>query len=96
MRRDEAVRILTEHIDELRARGVKSLSLFGSIARDEARDDSDIDVLVEFEGTPTFDGYMGLLLWLEELLAVPVDLATVGMIRREIRESVNRDLLRVA
>jgi predicted nucleotidyltransferase len=96
MRRDDVVRILTEHRDEIRAYGVKSLSLFGSIARDEARDDSDIDVLVEFEAEPTFDGYMDLLFWLEELLGTRVDLATNAMIRPRIRDSVNRDLLPVA
>jgi predicted nucleotidyltransferase len=48
--------------------GIKSLELFGSLARDEARVTSDVDILVEFEETPTFDHYMGLKFYLEDLL----------------------------
>ena len=58
MKRDEAVAILTEHLDQLqRDHGVRHLSLFGSGARDEAEPDSDVDVLVEFD-RPT--GLFGL------------------------------------
>ena len=49
MRRDDAIRLLKSTEPELRARGVLSLSLFGSTARDEAGPDSDVDVLVEFD-----------------------------------------------
>jgi predicted nucleotidyltransferase len=48
MRRDEALAILTAHQEELKEYGVKSLAIFGSVARDEARPDSDVDLLVEF------------------------------------------------
>ena len=46
MRRDEALRIIRAHEAELRAMGVESIELFGSVARDEAGPDSDVDVLV--------------------------------------------------
>jgi predicted nucleotidyltransferase len=47
VRRDEVLRRLAEHRDELTARGAASLSLFDSVARDEAGPDSDVDVLIE-------------------------------------------------
>ena len=51
MKRDEVLRILREHRGELRRGfGVKSVALFGSLARDEATDTSDIDILVDFDG----------------------------------------------
>jgi predicted nucleotidyltransferase len=50
MKRDQVLKILTEHRLELRDKfGVKSLALFGSVARDEASQTSDVDLLVEFE-----------------------------------------------
>jgi predicted nucleotidyltransferase len=49
MRRDEAPRLLAEHRDEIAGFGVSSLAVFGSVARDEAGADSDIDILVEFD-----------------------------------------------
>ncbi|MDJ0541002.1 MAG: nucleotidyltransferase domain-containing protein, partial [Microcystis sp. M53603_WE2] len=48
MKRDEVLTILAKHREQLEKLGVKSLSLFGSVARDEARFDSDVDLLVEF------------------------------------------------
>jgi hypothetical protein len=96
MRRDVVLRLLKEHRAEIAAFGVKSLALFGSVARDEARDDSDVDILVEFNGPTTFRAHVGLLLFLEQLLGASVDLATPPMIGPEIEETVQRDLLRVA
>jgi len=96
MRRDEVIALLQEHRAEIDAFGVKSLALFGSVARDEARPDSDVDVLVEFEGATTFDAYMGLLMYLETLLGSTVDLATPKMLKPRIVSSVERDVLRVA
>jgi hypothetical protein len=96
MRRDAALRLLREHRAEIEAFGVKSLSLFGSVARDEAGPDSDVDILVEFEGQTRFRQYMGLKELIESLLGTRVDLATPGMIRTELAASVSRDLLRVA
>ncbi|CAI8922579.1 nucleotidyltransferase family protein [Methylocaldum szegediense] len=68
MKREQALSLLREHREDMQRRfGVKHLALFGSTARDEAREDSDVDVLVDFETAPTFDGYMGLLSYLEQL-----------------------------
>ncbi len=76
--------------------GVRSLALFGSMARGDDREGSDVDVLVTFEGPATFRGYMGLKLDLEEVLGRPVDLATPDMLRPEIRPGVERDLMHVS
>ncbi|MEM9008993.1 MAG: nucleotidyltransferase family protein [Cyanobacteria bacterium P01_F01_bin.86] len=72
------------------------LALFGSVARDEAQDGSDLDVLVEFEGRITFDRYVDFKFYLEDLLRVSVDLVTKKMLRSEIKETVERETIRVA
>lgn len=75
MSRDEILEFLSRHYPELRRRfGVTSLALFGSVARGEAGSESDIDILVEFRGTPSLREYMDLKFWLEEHLRRPVDL----------------------
>lgn len=97
MRRDEALRRLSEARPELVARfGVKTLRLFGSTARDEAREDSDVDILVEFDGPATFRGYFGLLNFLEDKFGTTVDLVTEKGLRKEIRPYVEKDAIHVA
>lgn len=97
MRRDEALRLLREVAPEVVERfGVKRLRLFGSTARDEARDDSDVDILVEFAGPATFHGYFDLLHFLEDRMAVTVDLVTEKGLRKEVRPYVEEDAIHVA
>lgn len=97
MRRAEVIERLSARRDEIvRHFGVRSLSLFGSVARDEARPDSDIDVLVEFDGPTTFDGHMGLLVYLEDLLGRRVDVLTARGLKPRLRPLIDRDLVRVA
>ncbi len=76
--------------------GVRDLSVFGSVARDEASDQSDLDVLVDFVGTATFDGYMGLKLFLEDSLGVKVDLVTRAALKPRLRARVEAEARRVA
>ncbi len=76
--------------------GVKSLGLFGSMARGDDHEGSDVDVLVTFEGPATFRSFMGLKLDLEDLFGRPVDLGTPETLRPEIRPGVERDLIHVA
>ncbi|WP_237022344.1 MULTISPECIES: nucleotidyltransferase family protein [unclassified Halomonas] len=75
--------------------GVRSLSLFGSMSRDEARDDSDVDILVSFDGPATSARYFGVQFYLEDLLGHPVDLVTDKALRAELRPYVEREALRV-
>ena len=97
MGRDEVLAILEEHRAEICRRfGVRSLRLFGSVARDEASVGSDIDILVGFSGSPTFRGYMGLRIFLEDLLGTKVDLITETGLRESVRPHVEKDAIRVA
>ena len=97
MNRAKILELLNKHRDEFMHRfGARHLSLFGSAARDELREDSDIDVLVEFEGPATFDGYVGLADYLEQLLGRRVDLVTEKGLKPRARRYVEKDLIRVA
>ena len=97
MRRAEVIALVSAQREEIVRRfGVRSLSLFGSVARDEGRPDSDVDVLVEFDGPTTFDGHMGLLVFLEDLLGRRVDVVTVKGLKPRLRPLIDQDLVRVA
>ncbi len=65
--------------------------LFGSVARSEANESSDLDFLVKFKSPPTFDMYMGLKFFLEDLLERPVDLVTADAVREQIKPSIMRE-----
>lgn len=96
MSRDEVLRVLTEQRASLGRFGVRSLSVFGSVARDEAMAASDVDVLVEFEGAATLDRYLGLKAFLEETLGCPVDLVTRAALKPRLRPVVEKEAIRVA
>ncbi len=96
MIRNEVLRTLSEHRHELKRFGVKSLALFGSVARGEDRPGSDIDLLVEFEKPATFDRYMELKFFLEELLGRRVDLVTPRALKPRLRHQVEREAIHVA
>ena len=96
MKKEQILTLLAEHQDDLDRYGIKSLALFGSVARDDAGADSDIDVLVEFEGPATFDGYMELKFYLEDLLGKPVDLVTPKALRSQLRPRIERELVYVS
>jgi predicted nucleotidyltransferase len=78
--------------DEL---GVRRLGIFGSFARGEARPDSDLDVLVEFERT-TFDGYMDLKFYLEDLFGRRVDLVLADRIKPLLRDRILSEVIDAA
>lgn len=66
--------------------GVKRIGLFGSYARNEQRTESDIDILVEFEkGKKTFDNYMELKFYLEDLFVTKVDLVIADVIKPDLK-----------
>src|SRR5215213_8307714 len=75
--KEDVFTLLRQNGAQLRAFGVRRLSVFGSFARGEANDESDVDILVEFEpGRKSFDNFMGLADFLEELFGRKVDLLT--------------------
>ncbi|WP_243455184.1 nucleotidyltransferase domain-containing protein [Meiothermus sp. CFH 77666] len=80
---------------ELRAFGVKQLYVFGSVAREDAHPDSDVDFVVELERY-TLRDYVGLKLALEEWLGAAVDLTTFQSLKPEVRQSLEGALRRVA
>ncbi len=90
MTRNQALELLNSRRAEIQHRfGVRTLAVFGSVARDQARADSDVDVLVVFEGRPRFDPYMELKEYLEGLFGVRVDLVTWDCVRPEMRRKSN-------
>jgi predicted nucleotidyltransferase len=74
---------------------IQSLAVFGSMARGDDREESDVDILVTFEGKADFDRFMGLKLDLEDLFGRRVDLGTPDTLRPEMRAEVERDLIHV-
>ena len=96
MNRQHALDLLKRSKPELQARfGVTKLALFGSTARGAARSDSDVDVLVAFDGPATSQRYFGVQFYLEDLLGVPVDLVTEKALRPQLRPFVEKDLAHV-
>jgi predicted nucleotidyltransferase len=88
--------LLQSHIAELHGRyGVRRLSLFGSVARDEAGPVSDVDVLVDFGQPPSFRQYMGTKFYLEDLFGCKVDLVTQGTLKPRAVPYVERESITV-
>ena len=96
MTRDEALTLLRAHKAVLADRfGVNSLALFGSTARDQAREDSDIDILVDFEGATDWKRFFGLQFYIEDLLGQPVDLTTTRTLSGNRRAYVEAEAVSV-
>jgi len=96
MKQDAIVQILKQKNAELVKRfGVKSLSLFGSVARNEATSASDVDLLVEFNRPVGYFGLFALQDYLEKLLGCPVDLGTPDSLKPYIKERVMGEMIRV-
>ena len=95
MRRDEALRILAEHRTELTAMKVKQLRLFGSVARDEAGPDSDVDLLVDFERPVGYFHLFRVQTHREGLLGTRVDLGFEDALRPRLREGILREAVLV-
>ncbi len=97
MKRAEVIRILRERRAELHdGFGVKSLALFGSVARDEARPGSDVDLLVEFDHPVGLFVFIGLQQRLEALLGCKVDLGTPRSLKPRLKEAVLQEAIHVA
>ena len=80
---------LQQHFHKLQNQySVKTLGVFGSYAREEATNNSDLDVLVEFDGELTFRNYMDLKFFLEDLFKRKVDLVIKEDIKPKIREQI--------
>ena len=96
MYRSEILNKLQAHKQTLAERfGVTGLALFGSYARDQATDGSDVDILVSFNGPATSAAYFGVQFYIEDLLGLPVDLVTEKALRPEIRPHVEGEAVHV-
>ena len=96
MTRRTVITRIRKHRAQLEKLGVKSLSLFGSVARGQDRPGSDVDILVEFKGRATFDRYMDTKFYLEDLLGRKVDLVTLRAIKPRMKPYIMQDLVHVA
>ncbi|HUU15425.1 MAG TPA: nucleotidyltransferase family protein [Terriglobia bacterium] len=88
--RDQVLRTLEENREAIRRFGVRTLGLFGSVVRGESTASSDLDFVVEFDRN-TFDAYMGLKEFLEELFDCPVDLVLAHTLKPRLRDPVLRE-----
>jgi predicted nucleotidyltransferase len=90
-----AINTLRAHEAEIRERfGVRRIGIFGSFARGEEREGSDMDVLVEFEGgRKTFDNYMDLKYFLQDLFGRSVDLVTVQALKPQLKEDILQEVV---
>jgi uncharacterized protein len=92
----EAIRRLVRNRNKLERFGVSHISVFGSTARDQATEHSDVDVLVEFDpGTEVgLFTFVAVLHFLEDVLRSRIDLATPGALRPEMRDDILSEALR--
>lgn len=96
MNRIDAINALIKMKPELIGNfGVTRLALFGSTARDLASMESDVDVLVAFDGPATSSKYFGVQFFLEDQLGCKVDLVTEKGLRSELRKFVEQDAIYV-
>ncbi|MDI9409447.1 MAG: nucleotidyltransferase family protein [Candidatus Pacebacteria bacterium] len=96
MEKAVAMEFLQSHFAEMAKNyDVKSLAIFGSTARDEAEPDSDLDLLVEFNGPPYFDHFLDLSFFLEDQLKIKVDLVQPHAIRKELKADILREAIYV-
>ncbi len=97
MTRNEIMDFLTQHKTELRqAYGVQEIALFGSCARQSAREDSDIDIAVELDDDKkTLTNFFGLKRFLEEHLGKRIDLGIKSAMKPIVRKAAQEDMLYV-
>ena len=96
MKRDVALKILSDHQSEFIKFKVKTLFVFGSVARDQARVDSDIDLLVEFSEPVGIFEFLDLKEYLESILKARVDLATKQALKKQLRDQILKEAIRAA
>lgn len=96
MDRETALGLLAKHKPHLqREFGVSGLALFGSTARDTAKEDSDVDVLISFSAPATSRQYFGAQFYIEDILQFHVDLVSDKAARKELRPFIERDTVHV-
>jgi uncharacterized protein len=95
MNREEVISILLSHQQELQNLGVKSLELFGSVARNEANFHSDVDCLAEFDRPFGLLQLSKVQRYLEEILDCSVDIGSKNMLKDHIRDHILTEVVYV-
>ena len=94
---DTLIQLFSEHKTELYEKfHVESLAVFGSVRKGSAGPNSDIDILVRYRETPGFFAFLDLKKYLEEIIGRPVDLVTEGALKKQLREQILQEAIRVA
>ena len=97
MRKEQAIAVIQQHQATLReTHHVETLAVFGSVARDEAGPESDIDILVTFTCEVGLFEFYRLQDYLEGILECKVDLGTPNSLRPELRQDILKEAVRVA
>ena len=91
----KAINLLKKHEQTIRQKfHVKKIGIFGSFARNEENETSDIDILVGFDpGFKTFDNYMQLKYFIEDVFGRSVDLVTVAALKPQLKENILREVI---
>jgi predicted nucleotidyltransferase len=97
MKRTEAVSKLQHYADEIRAMGATALYVFGSTARDDAKEGSDLDVFIDYDPNSKFNAFdlVGIKQFLEDELEMPVDLTTRDGLHPKLRDDIEQSAIRV-
>ena len=92
VRKIDAIKTLRRHRGDIDVYGVRRIGIFGSHARGDPDEGSDVDILVEFEKA-TFDNFMDLAFFLEDLFGREVDIVTVDSLSPYIAPRVNSEVV---
>ena len=97
MRRDEAIEALKQQADALKALGATSLFLFGSVARDEAGPESDLDVFIDYDSTKKFSliNLARIKILLEDALPSDIDVTTRNSLHQKLKDRIEKSAIRI-
>lgn len=97
MTRDEAINALRQHADAVKSMGATSLYLFGSTARNEATETSDLDLFIDYDGAKKFSllDLVGIKQFLEEELEMDIDVTTRSSLHRSLKQEIESSAIRV-
>jgi uncharacterized protein len=95
MKQTEVLALIQSQKTQIQELGVKSLDLFGSVARDQATAESDVDILIELNEPSGFFEFFQIQHYLEDLLQRPIDLSTIDSLKEHLREPVLSEVIRV-
>ncbi len=93
MNKNNLIKLLKIHSPELKEYGVSTIAVFGSIARDEATTESDVDILVDFDRPVGLFHFVRLKSYLEAMLDKPVDLVTKAALKQQLKAEILKEAI---